>query len=144
MLAKLSKEERDAFFNLSYVNFPKHLDPDKHQDEVALAIFQTNAVAAGDGVGIFPRMARINHGCSSAFNAVYTWREKENALYVHALKNISQGQVRIFRFPWEKKEARGLTLLQELLTSYTDSKRSRHHRRYVMSFSPNVRQRVAE
>lgn len=103
LLAQLSKDEQDAFFNLSYVNFPKHLDPNKHRSEVALAIFQTNAVAAGDGVGIFPRMARINHGCSSAFNAVYTWREKEKALYVHALKSIDEGKVGIFRIFIPKK-----------------------------------------
>jgi len=92
-LAKLGRDEQEAFFNLSYVNLPQHLDPDEHQDEVKLAIFQTNAVAAGDGVGIFPKMARINHGCSSAFNAVYTWREKEGTLYVHALKAIGRGEV---------------------------------------------------
>ncbi|KXN88140.1 SET domain-containing protein 5, partial [Leucoagaricus sp. SymC.cos] len=109
LLAQLGQDEQDTFYNLSYVHFPKHLDPDMHQDQVALAIFQTNAVAAGDGVGIFPKMARINHGCSSAFNVVYTWREKEEALFVHALKSIRQGE--------------------ELLTSYTNSKRSRDHRR---------------
>jgi len=93
-LAKLSRNEQEAFFNLSYVNFPQHLDPDEDLNEVRLAIFQTNAVACGDGVGIFPTMARINHGCSSAFNAVYTWREKERTLYVHALKAIGRGEVR--------------------------------------------------
>jgi hypothetical protein len=92
-LAKLNKEQQAAFFNLSYVHFPQYLDPDKNRDEVALAIFQTNSVAAGDGPGIFPRMARLNHGCSSAFNAVYMWRENEKALYVHALKNIREGEV---------------------------------------------------
>lgn len=112
-LAKLGRDEQEAFFNLSYVNLPQHLDPDEHQDEVKLAIFQTNAVAAGDGVGIFPKMARINHGCSSAFNAVYTWREKEGTLCVHALKAIGRGE--------------------ELLTSYMDSKRSRHHRRAFLA-----------
>ncbi|KAJ7075835.1 hypothetical protein B0H15DRAFT_791339 [Mycena belliarum] len=101
--------DREAFLNLSYVHFPEVLDPAAYPEEVALAIFQTNAVKAGDGVGIFPRMARINHGCSSAFNVVYTWREREHALFVHALKNIRKGQ--------------------ELLTTYTDTKRSRQERR---------------
>lgn len=76
------------------MNFPEDLDPEEHPDEVALAIFQTNAVAADSGVGIFPRMARLNHGCSSAFNVVYTWREREGALAIHALKPIKKGQVR--------------------------------------------------
>jgi hypothetical protein len=40
-----------------------------------LAKAQTNAIAAGDMVGIFPKTARLNHGCSSAFNAAYNWDE---------------------------------------------------------------------
>lgn len=81
--------------NLSYVHLPKAVDPQKQPEEVALAIFQTNAVSAGEGVGIFPRMARLNHGCAGSFNSVYSWREEEGALVVHALKNTSQGQVRV-------------------------------------------------
>ncbi|KAF5315448.1 hypothetical protein D9619_007007 [Psilocybe cf. subviscida] len=109
-LNKLHDIARASFLNLSYVNFPAHLDPDSSPDEVALAIFQTNAVMAGEGiVGIFPRMARLNHGCSSAFNVVYNWRDEGAFLIVHALKDIAKGQ--------------------ELLTTYTDSKRPRHERR---------------
>ena len=92
-LNKANAFDRKAFFNLSYVNFPKNLNPADHLDEVALAIFQTNAVAAGNDVGIFPRMARLNHGCSSAFNVVYTWREVQNVLVVYALKDIRKGEV---------------------------------------------------
>ncbi|KAJ6620764.1 hypothetical protein B0H10DRAFT_1791437 [Mycena sp. CBHHK59/15] len=113
LLQTVGPADRDAFFNLSYVHFPEGLDPEKHPDEVALAIFQTNAVAAGGDVGIFPRMARLNHGCSSAFNAVYSWRQREGALLVHALKNILRGQ--------------------ELLTTYTDTKRIRKERRSFLS-----------
>ncbi|KAG6907850.1 hypothetical protein DXG01_007114 [Tephrocybe rancida] len=93
LLREASPKDREAVLNLSYVHFPKDLDPETHPDEVALAIFQTIAVAAGDGVGIFPQMARLNHGCSSAFNAIYTWRDKEQVLVVHALKRILKGQV---------------------------------------------------
>ncbi|KAJ6584695.1 hypothetical protein B0H19DRAFT_1318925 [Mycena capillaripes] len=114
LLHNVSPAGRDAFWNLSYVHFPEGLDPEIHRDEVALAIFQTNAVAAGDSrVGIFPRMARLNHGCSSAFNVVYSWREKEQKLFVHALRNIHKGQ--------------------ELLTTYTDTKRTRKERREFLS-----------
>ena len=93
-LDDLTQQEREAFVNLSYVNFPKGLEPNEHPEEVALAIFQTNAVSAGEGVGIFPRMARLNHGCSSAFNVVYSWRDATKFLIVHALKDIRRGQVR--------------------------------------------------
>ncbi|KAF7299357.1 SET domain-containing protein 5 [Mycena indigotica] len=110
LLQATSAEGQAAFWDLSYVNLPETVT---QRDHVALAIFETNAVAAGQQVGIFPGMARLNHGCSSAFNAVYTWRESEQMLYVHALRNISKGQ--------------------ELLTTYTDTKRPRNERRAFLS-----------
>lgn len=113
LLDQASPSGREAFLNLSYVNFPEHLNPDNHPDEVALAIFETNAVAAGNDVGIFPRMARLNHGCSSAFNVVYSWREREGGIVVHALKSIPKGE--------------------ELLTTYTNTKRPRDERRAFLA-----------
>lgn len=113
LLAKTNSADQAAFMNLSCVNFPKHLEPEKSPEEVALAIFQTNAVAAGNGVGIFPRMARLNHGCSSAFNVVYSWREKEGVLVVYALKSIRKGE--------------------ELLTTYTELRRPREQRRAYLT-----------
>ncbi|KAF5382537.1 hypothetical protein D9615_002829 [Tricholomella constricta] len=112
LLREASPEGREAVLNLSYVNFPKDKDPEIDLDEVALAIFQTNAVATSGGVGIFPRMARMNHGCSHAFNAVYTWRDKEEILVVHALKKIIKGE--------------------EILTTYTNTKKSRSDRRALL------------
>ncbi|KAH7870315.1 uncharacterized protein C8R40DRAFT_651344 [Lentinula edodes] len=109
-LSLLTPYEHAQFYNLSYVNFPPDLDPENDFAELALAIFQTNAVSTGvNSVGIFPRMARLNHGCSSAFNVVYTWREKEGMLMVHAIRDIQKGE--------------------ELLTTYTDTKRPRDQRR---------------
>ncbi|KAI3603049.1 set domain-containing protein 5 [Moniliophthora roreri] len=114
-LQRMDARDREAFFNLSYVNLPPGIDPEVDTGEVALAIFQTNAVAAGNGaVGIFPRMARLNHGCSRAFNVVYTWRDHEGALVIHAFKHIRKGQ--------------------ELLTTYTNTKQPRDRRRaYLLS-----------
>ncbi|KAF8630857.1 hypothetical protein AX17_005216 [Amanita inopinata Kibby_2008] len=113
LVQNLSQEQREAFLNLSFVHLPKGVDPQKQPKEVALAIFQTNAVSAGDGVGIFPGMARLNHGCAGSFNSVYNWREEEGVLIVHALKSISKGQ--------------------ELLTTYTDTKKSRAQRRSYLA-----------
>ncbi|KAF8827402.1 hypothetical protein HHX47_DHR4000378 [Lentinula edodes] len=93
-LSLLTPYEHAQFYNLSYVNFPPDLDPENDFAELALAIFQTNAVSTGvNSVGIFPRMARLNHGCSSAFNVVYTWREKEGMLMVHAIRDIQKGEI---------------------------------------------------
>lgn len=98
LLAELPPSKRQSFYNLSYVNLLAGLEPDspEYNEELALAIFQTNSIAAGSNVGIFPKVARLNHGCSSAFNSVYTWREAEGALVVYALKSIKRGQVCIF------------------------------------------------
>lgn len=92
-LLALDPDARSALYNLSYVHFPPDLDPLAHPAEVAVAIISTNAVATGDAVGVFPTMARLNHGCAGAFNAVYSWREKEGVIVVHALKDIAKGQV---------------------------------------------------
>lgn len=88
---RLTPIDKEAYMHLS-----TGVDAQTQPEEAALAIFQTNAVSAGDGVGIFPRMARLNHGCAGSFNSVYSWRDKEQVLVVHALKNISKGQVRVW------------------------------------------------
>jgi len=108
----MSPEDRCLFDGLSH-----HSEPAASEERLPLAKFQTNAMAAGSNVGIFPRAARMNHGCSSAFNAIYTWREDEKALVVHAIKPIKQGQ--------------------ELLTVYFDTKRPRDERRDYLSKSYN-------
>jgi hypothetical protein len=96
-LDKLTSAQRDAFFALSHasVHLPADLSAKKRAKRLPLAIFETNAVSAGDRAGLFPRMARLNHGCSSAFNVVYSWRESEGVLVVHALKPIKKGEVRV-------------------------------------------------
>jgi hypothetical protein len=87
---KLTPSERASFLNLSYVHVPAGAP----LDQVALGIFQTNGIAAGEGrVGLFPRTARLNHGCSKAFNVVYSWREEPDVLVVYALKRIKAGEV---------------------------------------------------
>ncbi|TFK19996.1 SET domain-containing protein [Coprinopsis marcescibilis] len=108
-LEDVTEEQRESFFNLSFVNFPADKDPETDLKDVALAIFETNAVSAGSSVGIFPRMARLNHGCSSAFSAVYTYREKEGSLVVYAIKDVQKGT--------------------ELLITYSDTKQPREQRR---------------
>jgi SET domain len=106
---RLSPERAVSFYNLSYVTLPEDLSPKEVAKQLPLAIFQTNAVAAGSDAGLFPVMARLNHGCSSAFNSVYSWREREGVLVVHALKDIKKGD--------------------ELLTAYFSTMQTRNERR---------------
>jgi hypothetical protein len=112
LLPTLSQSKRAALFNLSYVKLPPNLlkDDSDYDAQVAIAITQTNGISAGiRGVGVFPNISRLNHGCSKAFNAVYSWREKEQKMVVHAIRPIKKGQ--------------------EILTAYFDTRRPRNERR---------------
>lgn len=126
----LTEAQRQAFFDLSFVGLPQNKNPEVDKEHLSLAIFETNAAAAGSGVGLFPRMARLNHGCSSAFNVVYSFREDEGVLLIHAMKPIARGSVRVpssrclYRFA-----SRSEYDPQEVLTTYTDTKRPRSQRR---------------
>lgn len=114
ILPTLSQGSRAALFNLSYVKLPPNLSEDDtdYDSQVALAITQTNGISAGArGVGVFPNVSRLNHACARAFNAVYSWREKEQKLVVYAIRPIKEGQ--------------------ELLTAYFDTRRPRNERRLV-------------
>ncbi|KAG9123494.1 hypothetical protein FRC07_014875 [Ceratobasidium sp. 392] len=87
-VSSLSQSDQSAFFTLSYAK------PNTSAADVPFEIFQTNAISAGSaGTGLFPRTARLNHGCSRAFSAVYHWREGEGVLVVHAIRDIAKGQV---------------------------------------------------
>jgi len=98
--------------DLSFVPHARNPDPTQDVKHQALAIVETNAAVIADGIGIFPRMARLNHGCSSAFNAVYTWRETEGVLLIHALKSIARGS--------------------EVLTAYVQTNVPRSQRRWYL------------
>ena len=122
ILPTLSKSQLAALFDLSYVMLPPNLskhDTD-YKAQVALAITQTNGISIGaGGVGVFPNVSRLNHGCSRAFNAVYSWREKERKLVVYAIRPIKQGQ--------------------EILTAYFDTRRPRDERRLTRIHIPRLR-----
>jgi hypothetical protein len=69
VLSGLNSSSRSTFLELSHPSVPR--------SDIPLAIFQTNSVKIGDdAAGIFPLTARINHGCSKAFNSISTWREE--------------------------------------------------------------------
>ncbi|CAE6456354.1 unnamed protein product [Rhizoctonia solani] len=102
-VSNLPSADQSAFFALSYAK------PDVSTPDIPFEIFQTNAISAGQrGTGLFPRTARLNHGCSKAFGAVYSWRDDEGVLVVHAIRDIPKGQ--------------------EILTTYTNTKRRRSER----------------
>ncbi|KAJ1307421.1 hypothetical protein OPQ81_001523 [Rhizoctonia solani] len=102
-VAALPLTDQTTFFALSYAK------PNVSEPDIPFEVFQTNAISAGQrGTGLFPRTARLNHGCSKAFGAVYSWRDDEGVLVVHAIKDIPKGQ--------------------EILTTYMNTKRRRSER----------------
>jgi hypothetical protein len=54
------------------------------------AIFRTNAYNSGAQIGLFPRIARINHSCRP--NLSYYWNEKLNKRIVYATRPIKKGE----------------------------------------------------
>lgn len=70
VVSGLNATSRSSFFELSYPTT-------RHGSDIPMVIFQTNSVKIkDDAVGIFPLTARLNHGCSRAFNSAYSWREE--------------------------------------------------------------------
>jgi hypothetical protein len=53
-------------------------------------IFRNNAYNTGDQVGLFPKIARINHSCRP--NTSYYWSAKLNKRIVYATRNIKAGE----------------------------------------------------
>ena len=53
-------------------------------------IFRTNAYNTDDQIGLFPRIARINHSCRP--NTSYYWSKKLNKRVVYASRKIKKGE----------------------------------------------------
>jgi hypothetical protein len=53
-------------------------------------IFRTNAYNSGTDIGLFPKIARINHSCRP--NASYYWSEQLNKRIVYATRKITKDE----------------------------------------------------
>jgi hypothetical protein len=60
-----------------------------NQDQL-LPIFRSNAYNTGEDVGLFPRIARINHSCRP--NTSYYWNPQLNKRVVYATRHIEKGE----------------------------------------------------
>lgn len=82
----MSDSNLNTFLSLSYPSTVHMADGtqkpiDLDGADMPLAIVQTNALAVEGGMlGVFPKAARVNHGCASAFNAVHHWRADDGKL----------------------------------------------------------------
>ena len=82
----LSSSEQEEVLSLTY--YTKGANTTE-VDKLA-TIFRTNAYNTGDKVGLFPKIARINHSCRP--NTGYSWSERLNKRVVFATRKIKAGE----------------------------------------------------
>ncbi|KAF2849702.1 SET domain-containing protein [Plenodomus tracheiphilus IPT5] len=82
----LPTEAQDEIMSLTF--HATTAEKDTH-DRLGL-IFRTNAYNTGTDIGLFPKIARINHSCRP--NTSYYWSEKLNKRIVFASREIKRGE----------------------------------------------------
>lgn len=83
---RLSPQQQQDFLELHDHRFPKEKDQNR-----LITILRSNAYNTGDDqVGIFPKIARINHSCKP--NSGNFWSEKENHRVIYAFRDIEKGE----------------------------------------------------
>ncbi|KAH8808107.1 hypothetical protein F5884DRAFT_791076 [Xylogone sp. PMI_703] len=82
----LSAEEQEQYLSLHEYRYPSEKDQSS-----LLTIFRSNAYNTGDNrVGLFPRIARINHSCKP--NCGNYWSEKRGHRVIFAAVDIKEGE----------------------------------------------------
>ncbi|KAH6868592.1 hypothetical protein BKA58DRAFT_197699 [Alternaria rosae] len=82
----LSLESQEEVLSLTHES---NAVDSKAQDTLG-TIFRNNAYNTGDQVGLFPKIARINHSCRP--NTSYYWSGKLNKRIVYATRSIKAGE----------------------------------------------------
>jgi hypothetical protein len=83
---QLSSQQKEEFLNLHEYHFPSEENPNK-----LMTIFRSNAYNTGDDhVGMFPKIARINHSCRP--NSGNWWSEKTDRRVIYASRDIEKGE----------------------------------------------------
>lgn len=68
---RLSSDEQREVIGLTYHALPG--EAEKQGGDVLGLVFRTNAYNTGSSIGLFPKIARINHSCRP--NVAYYWSE---------------------------------------------------------------------
>jgi len=84
--ALLSREQQEEVMNLTYHATEVE---EESSDRLGL-IFRSNAYNTGEDIGLFPKIARINHSCRP--NTGYYWNAKLNKRIVYANRQIKKGE----------------------------------------------------
>ncbi|KAF2692153.1 SET domain-containing protein [Lentithecium fluviatile CBS 122367] len=85
---KLPPAAQDEVLSLTYHAKPGEV-ASLNNDPLGV-IFRTNAYNTGDGFGLFPKIARINHSCRP--NAGYYWSEALQKRIIYATREIAEGE----------------------------------------------------
>jgi len=85
----LSRDQQIEVRSLTYYISPAE---EEYTDKSSLLglIFRNNAYDTGSEIGLFPKIARINHSCRP--NAAYYWSEKLQKRIIYATRVIQEGE----------------------------------------------------
>jgi hypothetical protein len=93
----LLPEEQAEYLALHDFRFPSE-DSQSH----LLTIFRSNAYTGDKSIGLFPKMARINHSCRP--NSGNWWSEKQGHRVIYAAEDIAKGgEITVSYIPLLKK-----------------------------------------
>jgi hypothetical protein len=84
--ALLSLAEQEEIMTLTY----HAAGAEKESSDRLGLIFRSNAYKTGEDIGLFPKIARINHSCRP--NTSYYWNAKLNKRVVYANRKINKGE----------------------------------------------------
>jgi hypothetical protein len=84
--ALLSPAEQEEIMSLTY----HATEAEKASSDRLGLIFRSNAYKTGENIGLFPKIARINHSCRP--NTSYYWNAKLNRRIVYANRKIKKGE----------------------------------------------------
>ncbi|TVY83742.1 SET domain-containing protein [Lachnellula suecica] len=83
---ELLPDQKEEFLDLHEFHFPSEESPNK-----LMTIFRSNAYNTGDNhVGIFPKIARINHSCKP--NSGNWWSEMTDQRVIYASRDIEKDE----------------------------------------------------
>ncbi|OAL07046.1 SET domain-containing protein [Phaeosphaeriaceae sp. SRC1lsM3a] len=82
----LTQSEQQEIMSLTYHATRKE---EESMDKLGI-IFRTNAYNSGTQIGLFPKIARINHSCRP--NSSYYWSDQLNKRIVYATRKIAKGE----------------------------------------------------
>ncbi|KAL5389142.1 hypothetical protein DPSP01_002457 [Paraphaeosphaeria sporulosa] len=87
---RLSEAQKHSVLDLTYSVLPIDLQRYGSNLDILGLIFRNNAYDTGSEIGLFPKIARINHSCRP--NAAYYWNDRLKRRFVYATREIEAGE----------------------------------------------------